>query len=352
MKPHNDKIYVVQTLRGVAALLILVHHWTICVPGFIPSAAWNAFFRTFNVGVPLFFMISGFVMPYAMDKGQYSLATFPRFLAKRMVRLDPPYFLSIIFCLLLAYIATLHPRYTGVPFEVCLRDLALHALYLVPFFGGQWVQGGVFWTLGIEFQYYIIVALMFPLLVSRSLRVFYVSTILFAAASLLPGGLWRFIWPYTTFFCMGMFAFRMVTRQLGHRGYLLGILICSAIAISRFDAHKVVGAVLGSLMIVSLSRRNTGFLWLGSISYSVYLFHLPIAIKVVNYCMRYPWAIRYNWLIVLLGSAGCLLLGWLVYLLVEKPSQRWAASIEYRKHSNENPASTHTVANPGQSDVK
>src|ERR1039458_5348625 len=118
-----------------------------------------------TIGVYIFFAISGFIMPYALYRSNYGLRNFGRFVLKRMVRLDPPYLLAIVFCLLISYLASLHPL-SKVPFVFNGQNLALHLLYLCPFFGQDWVTGGggVFWTLGIEFQYYLLLALIFPLL--------------------------------------------------------------------------------------------------------------------------------------------------------------------------------------------
>src|ERR1035441_2897196 len=43
------------------------------------------------LGVEIFFVISGFIIPYSLYKAGYRVSDFTRFLLKRIARLDPPY---------------------------------------------------------------------------------------------------------------------------------------------------------------------------------------------------------------------------------------------------------------------
>jgi peptidoglycan/LPS O-acetylase OafA/YrhL len=41
------------------------------------------------------FVIFGFIIPYSLHRSQYKLLYFPRFLLRRLVRLEPPYLLHV-----------------------------------------------------------------------------------------------------------------------------------------------------------------------------------------------------------------------------------------------------------------
>jgi peptidoglycan/LPS O-acetylase OafA/YrhL len=41
------------------------------------------------LGVEVFFVISGFIVPYSMVRANYGLSLWPRFMAKRLIRLEP-----------------------------------------------------------------------------------------------------------------------------------------------------------------------------------------------------------------------------------------------------------------------
>jgi peptidoglycan/LPS O-acetylase OafA/YrhL len=331
VKRNDGKIPIVETLRGIATLSVLFHHWTICVPGFIQNAFMLAFCNRLNIGVYIFFGISGFIMPYALHRGGYRLRHIGQFVLKRIIRLDPPYIASIAFCVIIAYVATLHPLYTGVPFRLNPLNLLLHLGYLCPFFGQPWVQGGVYWTLGIEFQFYLILALAYPLLINQKQWISLITVILFTALCAFDGNRYRFnfITSYAPFFSMGMVTFLFRIGRLHIRTYLLLLLLLSSLAGIKFEWHQMAGGLAASLLIAFYQGARAPLVFFGTISYSIYLFHAPIAIKTVNYLMRYSWAVKFNWAIVLLGACFCVLVAWLAYLVLEKPSKAFSQKIKY-----------------------
>jgi peptidoglycan/LPS O-acetylase OafA/YrhL len=335
MRTSGERITIVETLRGMASLSVLVHHWTSCVPGFISNAAVSWFCDDLNIGVYMFFAISGFVMPYALHRGGYKTRDFGTFIVKRIIRLDPPFVVSIAFCLVTAYLATLHPSYHGVPFHLNPLNLVLHLGYLCPFFGQTWVQGGIYWTLGIEFQFYILLALLFPLIVTDRKWLTFLVVAIFTSLCALDGFRYRFhfMTPYVPFFAMGIVTFLFRAGRLGFRAYLAGLGVLSMLACIKFEPHQMLGGVITSLLIGFYKRKEAPLVSLGTISYSLYLFHFPIALKTVNYLIRFPWAVKYNWLVVLVGCGGCLLVAWIMYLLIERPSRMLAQRIEYKRVS-------------------
>src|ERR1039457_1104473 len=125
MPPTNPaRLSIVHTLRGPAALMVAWFHFVKCGPldlGIFKLTAPDG-----GYGVIIFYVISGFVLPYSLWKGGYVLADYGRFILKRIARLDPPYFASIAIVLSAAYLATLSPLYRGVPFSVSGLQLLLH----------------------------------------------------------------------------------------------------------------------------------------------------------------------------------------------------------------------------------
>jgi len=324
----------VETLRGIASLSVLFAHWcTTEAPGWIGSPLLATVFKKLQVGVYVFFAISGFIMPYALNRGGYSVRNFGKFWLKRVVRLDPPYLLSIAFCVLIGYAASLHPL-SKVLFHLDWQNLALHLLYLCPFFGQGWVTGGggVFWTLGIECQYYLVLALFFPLLCHAKGWVRWLTLGLFASSSIWADALrGRFLPPYTPFFAMGITTFWFYKGQIGRWAYLASLCLLTCLAAWWFELYQVEGA-LGTALLLGFYRRPASPLqFFGKISYSLYLFHAAVALRVVNYCNRFAWGRSWNWLIILGGATGCVLLATGVYYLIERPCRDYSQGIRYRR---------------------
>ena len=132
-------------------------------------------------GVQLFFVISGFVIPWSMQKAGYQFKNFFHFFLKRISRLEPPYLFSVLLALLLYY---LRESYYGKPNEhlqISTPQIALHLGYLIPFFKQyQWLNL-VYW-MAIEFQYYLLIAIIFVPMIGST---FYVRLMMYGVLMLL-----------------------------------------------------------------------------------------------------------------------------------------------------------------------
>ena len=162
---------VIDPLRGLAALSVAWFHFTHGSPDYLPEG-WLKSTGTYGwMGVEVFFVISGFVLPFSMYAGGYRFQTrWVTFVKKRLTRLEPPYiaFLSILLVLVLLFLSSHAPGFSGQQPHLRISDLLQHLAYLNAFTGGDWLDP-VYWTLAVEFQFYFAVSLLFPLLVSKIL---------------------------------------------------------------------------------------------------------------------------------------------------------------------------------------
>src|SRR5215470_10500221 len=98
MHIKTDRVESAEILRGIAAFSVAWFHFTCGNPAFLAAGSllWLSGFRGY-LGVHLFFVISGFVIPYSLSRRKYS---FPRdafsFFVRRLVRLEPAYLCSIV----------------------------------------------------------------------------------------------------------------------------------------------------------------------------------------------------------------------------------------------------------------
>ncbi|HEY0172641.1 MAG TPA: acyltransferase family protein, partial [Pyrinomonadaceae bacterium] len=126
----GGRVGTVDAMRGLASLAVCWFHLTNGNPNFLSDGLLKASGAHGWLGVEAFFVISGFVIPYSLYRTGYRLNDYPRFLYKRIVRLDPPYLLSIALILLVGYLATLAPGFNGVPFQPSAKQILLHLGYL------------------------------------------------------------------------------------------------------------------------------------------------------------------------------------------------------------------------------
>jgi peptidoglycan/LPS O-acetylase OafA/YrhL len=163
-------------LRGVAALSVACYHidrygpLPVAASTFIPL--WlQAIIDHGSIGVQVFFVISGFVIAYSVRNAWVT----PRYLAnyalRRSIRLDPPYWTTILLVLALHGVMHLHLGFDSpldVPSKLNLSwELIVSHLFYMQNILGSYLHDIVafdnlsagFWTLCIEVQFYLLYVL-------------------------------------------------------------------------------------------------------------------------------------------------------------------------------------------------
>lgn len=269
----------VHVARGFAAMFVCVAHVVQYVPR-VPAPLIEARYLG-AVGVHVFFAISGFVVPWSLVGRDYTWRRFPRFLARRLVRLDPPYLISVAAALVLVRAQS-------------LSTVLLHFGYLAGIVGPRWMLP-VYWTLGIEFQFYILIGLLFPLIdrtrihgLARSIVGAVVlaalGRVLYRSAALVPPNIYSQVWvAYADWFLLGLALFAV--RRGAH--WTLPVVFGLLATTRSTDWLLVVGVVtvLGWGAVRAPhggSRTWQALRGLGTISYSLYLTHLLLFIPVQN----------------------------------------------------------------------
>jgi peptidoglycan/LPS O-acetylase OafA/YrhL len=297
------------------------------------------------LGVDLFFVLSGYLITGILLAEAESTGGIRvwRFLYRRAARLMPPLILVVLAVLAIG------PYFW--PDENLPAVALIATLYLYDFWGpiyGTWTALGHTWSLAVEEHFYM----LWPLAVLGLSRLPRHSRALVLIAAFAAATLWRLANAYH-FPIWEMTAYRLDTRL---SGFIMGALICEISPSLKAGRANIIGFTclfcLAILMAVSHSRdtiqaaylapivnlaaaglivsvaagKETGifrlFAWppaayLGVISYSIYLWHWPIAFGIRT-------AFTENWLVVLpvtlVLSVGLAALSW---IFVERPVQLW-----------------------------
>lgn len=307
-------------LRGLAALAVALFHFT--HNGWLPQDHWLARLGFFgHHGVETFLVISGFVVPYAMWRGAYTVGGFVPFLGRRLTRIFPPYIVS---ALILAVMNQMAPA--GSAQRLGMGDLAGHLFLLNDLLGRPWLMA-VYWTLALELQFYFLAGLAWPLLSSGRSWVFG----LFASAAALAA--WH--WPGSpsilgamAYFLLGLALFRQHARL--DRPVVSAIfLIVIGAWISRAGPAALIAAALPVAAKFFIHRVSAPGRFLGQVSYSLYLFHLLAGASFLN-CMA-PFVSSNAARVALVPVALALSVGaaWLGYRLIEAPAIAWSRRFRY-----------------------
>ena len=252
---------IVDLVRGVAALMVVLCHFGGI--SFFNSKLITKLFYFGTYGVHMFFIVSGFVIPYSLYKS-YKIKTFFRYIFKRSIRIDIPYFVILIIIGLKVYYLQPHLFSYG--------KLMAHFLYLPPFLDYEYYDP-VFWSLTVEFQFYMVMALIAPLLSSDKKIIKWSVFVLFLSSVFITNVNLFFISKYTDLFSLGILIFFFKTKQISKLWYLL-VSLFIIIIIGYTKGFNIAAASTIAFYVISfLKADNKMIRFGGKISYSLYLTH-------------------------------------------------------------------------------
>lgn len=264
------QLYGLDWLRGAASLMVCLFHVKKYVWADRNPDVLTQFFEFGYLGVYIFFIVSGFVIPYSLDRSGYKERNFLRFILKRIVRIQPPYILLLL--LLLVWNFGLHEwKGWGTVWLFGWKKFLLNVAYLVPFSEERWVFS-IFWTLAVEFQYYILIGLLFLLLRDRPAFRYTVYSLVLALSFFIPGH-YQTVFNNGVYFLVGFQVFLYQTGRIG-RIELGGSMIIALLFIGFFGlVATMVPVVVTVVLMLVVHQKSRIAEFFGSVSYSLYLTH-------------------------------------------------------------------------------
>lgn len=181
MNPSTGEYPALTALRGLAALWVLLYHaWVEAVPRWMAlplgftELNLTPYFSLGWIGVDVFFTLSAFLLtlPFAAARAQGLVQPgIGRYLQRRCLRILPAYYAQLALMLVFIYLTEDRWALQG-------RALAAHLVMYLNI-GTQPVPPlvGVWWTLPIEFSYYLLLPLLLPFMHGRRVMLLLVVAI-------------------------------------------------------------------------------------------------------------------------------------------------------------------------------
>ena len=314
-----DRVASLTGIRAVAALTVVGTHAAYST-GKYTHGYWGLVGSRLEIGVPIFFVLSGFLLFRPWVKAAATGGPPPslsRYARHRVRRIMPAYLITVLFAYVLYHFREAGPN-PGHSWLGLARNLTLTQIYCTGYLGKYLHQGLTqMWSLAVEASFYVVLPLLaYVLLVLICKRQWQPNVVLGALAGLMlispawlilvhtdhwfPDGARLWLPTYLAWFLAGMAL--AVLQAMGVRCYAFmaiplaiisyfivstpigGAPTTSPASLPEALAKTVFYAVIATLAVAPLALGDQGWysrllatrpmVWLGEISYEIFLIHL------------------------------------------------------------------------------
>lgn len=326
-----DRVASLTGIRAVAAILVVATH-AAYTTGKYTHGYWGLVSARLEIGVPIFFVLSGFLLfrPWV----RWAVAGGPppslsRYARHRVRRIMPAYVITVLIAYVLYHFRAAGPN-PGHSWVGLVRNLTLTQIYTDGYLGSYLHQGLTqMWSLAVEASFYVsLPALSYVLLVLLCRRRWQPKLILGALAGMtvitpawfvlvhavdsIPDGARLWLPAYLSWFIGGMML--TVLQAVGARCYAFAALTLALVsyfivatpiagapttsptAVVEALVKSSFYAVIATLAVAPLALGDQGWyaqllatrpmVWLGEISYEIFLIHLVTMEFAMVYVVR------------------------------------------------------------------
>jgi len=362
-----EQLHALTSLRFFAAMYVLLFHYVSSLTGTQTSLT-----RIGYTGVTFFFMLSGFILAHNYQRVDFSeRISRHRYYVARLARIYPVFIVSLVLGLPFA-LAQLVKTPPGT-----LKALAASSALLAPLGLHAWVPGASCfincpsWSISTEFFFYLLFPwLMLPIM--RRPTPWLAATVLFwlavclvymrawtavapagasiiadhdqAAPALLAQAIKFFPAGRLAEFMLGIILYAVWKRRRSHIDINLAMVtfvfaaaavVACADRVPEVMLHNGLTAVAWIPLILAAANMRGGllcaptFIFLGRISFSLYLLHIPVLSAVLAFDKRVcgAWLAAHPSVAMMFITALALLAAFLVFTIAEEPSRgpimRW-----------------------------
>ncbi len=356
MSLSTDRFLMIDGLRGIAAMMVVGYHLfgnlKNSVSSWLPEIISLALSKG-NLGVQIFFVISGFVIACSIGDKHVNLKFLGKFALKRSIRLDPAYWVNIIVAILLIYLSNI--LFPELHYELpSIEKIISHIFYMQDLLGyGNIVA--VYWTLCLEVQFYLLYVILLgslqAILSCSSTRMLLHNVWvkwLFMTLGLLSIANYTSIFtieikhtflPYWHNFFLGILLSWVIRGWINKNYFHLFWLTIILLSLnSDYVLNAIVTIVTATTVYIAAERNklttllaSAPYQYLGRISYSLYLIHPVIGWRIISVGKKYignDLSVIEGTSLFTAGVIGSVIASHIMFELIEKPSHMFSKNIK------------------------
>ncbi len=294
MQQKENRILELDALRGIAALSVYFYHASI----YYKDSIYFSFFRFGLTGVDLFFIISGFViLSSAQNKTRL------QFIKSRFIRLFPTYWIAVTFTFVLIIIKYFDK---GILNLIPIKQYLVNLSMIQEFFKIENLDGP-YWTLYIELFFYLIVFIF----IKKEKLIFFILSLIIIITLISRFDIFHFPFPisilnstpissHASLFVIGMLFYKLKNSM--NLMCLIPILIFFTTQILiykyhylwikntdiNFYEHLILLFLFFIIFLLFIYNKlnflvNNKLIFLGQISYTLYLIHQYLTTEIIEY---------------------------------------------------------------------
>jgi peptidoglycan/LPS O-acetylase OafA/YrhL len=357
---HRTTIIFADQLRGFAAILVLMSHWfgvfwgmreTVSrhisapiIEGANPLAydiiSINPEFGLGPLGVSIFFLISGFVIPISLERKSVR-----SFLIARFFRIFPTYWLCLFLGLSAVFLSSVYwqKKFPWKLEEIFSNSLLLNDLFNIPSIDL------VNWTLAVEFKFYIVICVLSFWIKSGKIGAVFIFSLLIvlfntAAYYSVPFmtniflvtlvGAFTSALTYVLFMLIGIFFYFHYKNQLSFTKLVISLIAQLSLFLVAwyFSAMTQYFPVVPKIYVVGLFCFFIAYFlrnkcsphvvidWIARISFPLYLTHSMIGYVFITILMSLGFSFYFS---VLVSLVLVCIIAHLIHIYFEKPTNQF-----------------------------
>jgi peptidoglycan/LPS O-acetylase OafA/YrhL len=201
----------------------------------------------------------------------------------------------------------------------------------------NWINP-VYWSLGIEFQYYLLIGLIYPAFVGNkkllnTLFLLVVTILCWAIFLILIKGTYlhygSLIFQYFPVFIVGITIFQLKENLISKYSYVLINILIIGLCFTEFKLGVILAILFATIVLFLMKKSPKIFLFLGKISFSMYLLHVPLGGGFSKLIIPHVKDDSTRTILILLSVIPIIVISWLFYKIVEEPCISLSKRIKY-----------------------
>lgn len=319
----GQHIGYIETLRAIAACSVLAFHF-ICFNNGLDDIYSNETIKSIATygaqGVEMFYIISGFVISLALTRSGYKIVHYGKYVLKRAIRIIPVYFMVILAISLVSVFWQSH-------LKLDYWNIIANITFTVDIWeGGTWINP-IFSTLGIEFQFYLLIGLLLPLFQYRLWIKYLLLAVLIALGVRTMDH--QSVLVNMPYFSLGIIMYDVYSKKFLNSSYVfLGLLLIVLLRYYYLEDFITSAITLLLFLVIKPSFKLSNEI--GKISYSLYLTHGFFGGWLLFFLSQERYISLSPYIIIPAAFIFSLIGAKVFYILFEKPSIRLGKKIKYK----------------------